>query len=332
MKPSTYTPLLQRTLYPLLSATLLIGQAHADENLWLYTRGVDTRPEGTWEFKLKDVTRLDKGSGDYTFNDIRPELEYGITDKLTIGAALLIFDHHYSVDDPDLNPMFETQGGAGGEFDDTQYGGFELGLKYNILSPYKDPIGLSVGFNYERREVYRLDGAEIDQDSFVPIVYVQKNFLDNTLITTFTGKIEFERRKSPGVLEEEIALDLAAGIAYRFAPKWYIGFETRYQSDFLNPQLEDEAGNPGYDSEGFEDGYDRSSFDLSDFRWGSQYQYGTYIGPSIHYAEQNWWVTGSVLFQVKGGGSEGRNPNIEGGKNYDEHERMHLGLTVGFNF
>jgi opacity protein-like surface antigen len=301
---------------------LLIGQVHADENLWLYARGVDTRPDDTWELKLKNVTRLDKASGHYTFNDFRPEVEYGITDKLTAGAALFLFSHDYSVDDPDLNPMFETQGGAGGDFNDTQFGGFELGLKYNLLSAYKDPVGVSVGLNYERREVYRLDGADIDQDSVVPVLYLQKNFLDNTFSVAFTGKMELERRRSPGVLEEEVAFDLALGVAYRFAPKWFVGFETRYQSDFLNPEFDGQS----------DPNYQRSSFDLTDIRLGSQYQYGTYMGPSIHYAEQNWWVTGSVLFQVRGGGGESRNPTIRGGKVYDEHERVHLGLTVGFNF
>ncbi len=306
----------------LLPGLFLIGTVQAEENLWLYTQGTDTRPKGSWEFKLSDISRLDKRSGDYAFNDIRPEVEYGITDRWTIGAEILIFDHHYSVDDENLQPIFDGQGGAGGEYDNTQFGGFEISTKYNILSPYKDFMGLSVGFSYERREVYRLDGADIDQDSFVPAIYLQKNFLDNTLVTAFKGKVEFERRESPGVLEEEIALDLSAGIAYRFAPKWFVGFEARYQSDFLSPEV---AGEPS-------DGGQQSSFDLSDFTWGSQFQYGTYIGPSIHYAEEKWWVTGSVLLQVKGGGDETRNPTITGGKVYDEHERVHLGLTVGFNF
>ncbi len=318
-----YTPpALRKSLSTLLPLCLVAGTAHAEENLWLYVQGTDTRPKDSWELKLSDISRFDKGSGQYTFNDIRPEVEYGITDRLTVGAEIMIFDHHYSVDNPDLNPMFDTQGGVGGEYDKTQYGGYELSLKYNIFSPYKNFMGLSVGFAFEHREAYRLDGAEIDQDSFVPIVYLQKNFLDNTLVTSFKGKIEFERRESPGVLEEEIALDLAAGIAYRFMPKWYVGFEVRYQSDFLSPEV---AGKPP-------DGGQQSSFDLTDFTWGSQFQYGTYMGPSIHYAEEKWWVTGSVLFQVAGGGDEKRNPTISGGKVYDEHERVHLGLTVGFNF
>ena len=298
------------------------GLALADENLWLYAQGADTRPKNTWEFKLGDLSRIDKGSGNYLYNEVRPEIEYGVTDRLTLGAELIIMDHHYSVDDPELNPMFETQGGDGGEFNKTQFGGYELSLKYNILSAYKDPIGVSVGFAYERRETYRLDGSDIDQDSFVPVVYLQKNFLDNTLVTTFKGKIEFERRESPGVLEEEIAVDLAAGIAYRFVPRWYVGFEVRYQSDFLSPEIDGEKS----------DGGQQSSFDLTDFTWGSQFQYGTYMGPSIHYAEEKWWITGSVLLQVAGGGDQSRNPTIRGGKVYDEHERVHLGVTVGFNF
>jgi hypothetical protein len=306
----------------LLPSFLLTVAVQAEENLWLYTQGTDTRPKASWEFKLSDISRLDKGSGDYAFNDIRPEIEYGITDRWTIGAEILIFDYHYSIDDENIQPIFDSQGGAGGEYDNTQFGGFEISTKYNILSPYKDVMGLSVGFSYERREVYRLDGADIDQDSFVPAIYLQKNFLDNTLVTAFKGKVEFERRESPGVLEEEIALDLSAGIAYRFAPKWFIGFEARYQSDFLSPEV---AGEPS-------DGGQQSSFDLSDFTWGSQFQYGTYVGPSIHYAEEKWWVTGSVLLQVKGGGDETRNSSISDGKVYDEHERVHLGLTVGFNF
>ena len=110
-------------LTALIPGCLLSSAARADENLWLYAQGADTRPQNTWELKLSDITRLDKRSGDYTFNEIRPEIEYGITDRLTIGAEILIFDHHYSVEDEELQPFFDTQGGEGGEFDKTQYAG-----------------------------------------------------------------------------------------------------------------------------------------------------------------------------------------------------------------
>jgi hypothetical protein len=299
---------------------LTVMSSQADESLWIYAKGADTMPKGALEYKLNIISRRGKDSGDYVFNDIRPEVEYGLTNKLTVYGELMVFDHDYAVENPELNPMFETQGGEGGSFDRTQVGGFELGLKYNVLSVYKDPVGLSFGFAYENRNKYRLDGSDINQDSFVFTTYLQKNFLDNTLQLVANLKMEFERRNSPGVLEEEIAFDGALGIAYRFKPKWSVGMEFRHQSDYLNPQ-EDGVFNPELD---------RSSFDLTDFRIGSQHQRGNYVGPSLHYAQKEWWVTGGILWQVAGGGSPFS--LSYGDRNWDEHERVHAGLTIGFEF
>ena len=309
-----------KKIIAMATACALLSSVQADEGLWTYAKGADTMPKGAFEYKLAVVSRQGKDSGDYVFNDIRPEIEWGITDRLTFSAEVMIFDHDYSVENEGLNPMFETQGGEGGSFDRTQVGGYELGLKYNVLSTYKDPIGLSFGVAYENRNKYRLDGAHINQDSFVFSTYVQKNFLDNTLQLVANLKTEFERRKSPGVLEEEIAFDAAIGIAYRFKPRWSVGMEFRHQSDYLNPQ-EDGVFNPELD---------RSSFDLTDFRLGSQHQRGNYLGPSLHYAAKEWWITGGVLWQVAGGGSPF---SISyGGRNWDEHERVHYGLTVALEF
>ena len=100
-------------------AILLLASvpAHAEENLRIYTKGTVTRPKGSFELKISDIARIGKSSGDYAFHDIRPEFEYGITDRLTVGFELMLFDHDYSVDDPELNPMYETQQEHGGRFD-----------------------------------------------------------------------------------------------------------------------------------------------------------------------------------------------------------------------
>jgi hypothetical protein len=315
----------------LLTGLLMAANtATADENLWVYAKGTDTRPEGSFEFKLSDVIRIDKNEGDYVFHDIRPEIEYGITDRLTIGASLMFFDHDYEIVDEDLQPYYDTQGGEGGRFNETAFGGYEIMLKYNVLSPYKDFMGLSFALGFEHRDQYRLDGADIDQDSFVAEVLMQKDFMDDTLITVLNIKTEFERRKSPGVLEEEIALDVAAGIAYKIAPKWYVGLEFRSQSDYLNPQEFEEAGAEGYDDKGFNNDLDRSSFDMFDFQVGTRHQYGNYFGPTVHYAEQKWWVTAGALWQIDGGGS--KFSYNEGGKNYDEHEKLQVGIFYGYNW
>ena len=306
-------------------ATLLLSMlpiANAGENLWMYSKGTDVRPAGSTEILLSNISRLGKGRNDYTFHDIRPEIEYGITDRLTVAFELMYFMHDYKMDE-DIGPMSETQGGVGNRYKKNQIGGLELSAKYNIYSPYKDWIGLSLGVSYEDRNHYRLDGAGIDQDSWSGTVFLQKDYLDDTLIFVVNTKMELERRKSGDVLEEEIAFDLSAGVAYRFAPKWFGGLEIRQQSDYLNPQ---EAG-------AFDPTLDRSSWDSTDMRLGTQHQYGTYFGPSLHYAEERWWATVSALWQVQGGGSEHSFPeNGKTGYNWDEHEKVHVGLNIGFEF
>ncbi len=294
------------------------SSAVADEYLWLYTRSAETLPANSWEISLGDISRIDKNSGDYVFNELEAELEYGITDRLTARAALLVFDHHYR--NVEWAPMVDTQGGPGGSYDNTQLGGIDAELKYNVWSPYKDWLGVSFGFAYEHRQAYRLDGARINQDSMIPKLYLQKNFRDDTLIAAFRGAMELERRESPGVLEEEIAFDLAGGVSYRFAPNWYVGIESRWQSDFLSPEVD---GNP---PEGRP-----SSWDFGNFQLGDQFQQAVYVGPSIHYAQKNWWVTVGALYQVWGWSADGPAASNEG-KNWDEHERVHLGVIFGFEF
>ncbi len=314
------------TLLMALGTAFVLPQAQAEENLWIYATGTDTRPKGSTELKISDVMREGKNAGDYTFHDIRPEIEYGITDRLTVGASVLIFDHDYNVgSEAEGGPCPMCDAGDGtGKFNDTQYGGYEIEAKYNILSPYKDPFGLSLGLAYERRNRYRLDGAKIHQYSIVPKLFLQKNFLDDTLVFAFTGKMEFEKRTSPGVKEDEIAFDLALGGSYRVAPKWFVGLEYRYQSDYLCPEVDGECDDE--DNVGLE----KSRLSLTDLKIGSRHQYGSYFGPTVHYAEKEWWATAGLLFQVKGGGSP--YADVRNGRNWDEHERYHLGLALGYEF
>lgn len=326
-KLSLSAKLLARTfLASAVLATPLLSQiASAEENLWLYTKGSDTRPQGSVEIKLSSISRLGKVDGKYQFHDIRPQIEYGVTDRLTIGAELMIFNHKYNTTNEDLQPFYDTQGGEGGEYSNTSIGGYEVGLKYNLLSPYKDFLGLSVGAAYDHRDKYRLDGADIDQNAVELYAYIQKNFLDDTLVFAITPKIEFERRTSGDetefVLEEEISLDFSAGVSYRFAPKWFVGLEFRHQSDYLSPEV-----NGVYE----EADLNPSHFDWNNFHIGTQHQNGNYFGPTMHYAAEKWWATAGVLLQVGGGGSE--HAFVRNGKNWDEHEKAHVGLTFGYEF
>jgi hypothetical protein len=310
------------TTLSVLTLILSSQAAKAEENLWLYAKGTDTRPKGSFEAKISDIMMKGKSSGDYVRHEIRPEVEYGVTNSLTVGAGLIIFNHNYSVDNPDLMPMYETQGEEGGRFNQTSLGGFEVVTKYNILSPYKDSMGLSVGIGYENREKYRLDGSDINQKSYVGKVFMQKNWIDNRLVFVVNLKTELERRKGEGqVLEEEIALEINSGISYRFMPRHFAGIEFRRQADYLNPSTIGDKADPDYQS---------SNWDLNDMSLGTNHQYAMYAGPTYHYAKKNWWITTGVLWQFAGSGS--KNAFSNDGKNWDEHEKIHAGLSYGYEF
>ena len=302
-------------LWATIGVLALPSVAHADESLWIYTKGAETLPKGETEVKVSVISKRGKADSDYVFNDVHFEIEHGITDRMTVYGEVAVFNHDYSTTNPDLQPFFDTQGGAGGRFKKTQIGGIDAGLKYNILSPYKDPIGLAVSAEWDHRFKYRLDGSEINQDAIELQLHFQKNFLNNQLVLAFSPKIEWEDRESPGIIEKEIALDITAGVSYRVAPKWYVGGEFRHQSDYLSP-LDTTTGE-------YDPNLRPSKFP---FKFGSQYQNGNYLGPTVHYADKKFWATAGVLWQISGGGEFAFNRN---GKNVDEHEKVHVGLTIG---
>lgn len=325
MKKNSLRNLLRCTV---LAVSFGAVPAEAEEVLWVYTRGTDTRPQGSYELTLSDVMMKGKSSGEYVRHEIRPGVEYGVTDKYTIGAKAIIFKHDYSVKNSELDPMYTTQGEEGGKYNHTKLGGYQISNKYNILSAYKDPIGLSLGLNYEAREVYRLDGANINQKSYIGRVYLQKNWLDDKLVLAVNGVAELERRKATGesgegdVLEEEVAFEMMAGLSYRVAPKHFLGVEWRHQRDHLTPTERGESLNPGHQ---------QSNWDPNDISIGANHQYANYAGPSYHYAQKDWWMTVGALWQISGGGKAGRGVGGDG-KNWDEHERVHIGLLTGLEF
>ena len=298
------------------AACTITTAAHADESLWIYAKGAETLPAGETEVKLGVVSRRGKADADYAFNDIRLEVEHGITSRLTAYGEVIIFNHDYATTNPNLQPLFDTQGGAGGRFKNTAIAGLDAGLKYNILSPYKDALGLAVSVGWDHRFKYRIDGASINQDEVELTLHFQKNFLDNRLVLVVSPKIEWEGRRSPGIIEREIAFDVTAGASYRVARNWNIGAEFRHQSDYLSP-LDTATGL-------YDPNLRPSKFP---FKVGSQYQHGNYIGPTVHYAAAKWWATAGALWQFAGGGKFAFNRN---GRNVDEHEKVHVGLTFGF--
>ncbi|MDF1825827.1 MAG: hypothetical protein P1U68_14365 [Verrucomicrobiales bacterium] len=302
---------------------------HPDENLWIYTKGTKVREQGSWEFKLKNVSRIGKLEGSYQFHDFRPEIEYGITDKLTFGASVFLFHHDYrNVPWGPMNERNPTPGGINGtlgNYTGTQLGGFEFNTKYNVLDPFEDSFGLSFGLSFDHRVAYRLDGGRINQDALTPQIFIQKSLMDDRLQLAFHGKLEHEQRKGGEILEEEIAPDLALGVSYELKKDIWIGLETRWQTDALSP-YDVVAGAYGDDNS-------PSNWDFNEYAIGDQFQWGLYVGPTIHWdpSDKPWWITAGALVQVSGWSDDG-NTASSGGRNWDEHEKIHAGITFGYEW
>lgn len=279
--------------------------AHADESLFAYITGADIVPKGQGEAVLILTRRTDKDFGTYRATDATAEVEYGVSDKFSVGFFVGGFNLKYK-------DAFAKEQVAPGvfenvypdEFNGTRLSRVGVSGKYQFLSPYTDGIGLTV-----RTELYyqfrygRIDGAKTKQVSFEPNIILQKNFLDDTFITTINLKVEFENRKfTDGEAENEIKFEPGIGASYRIAKGLYIGGEGFYRADNLN----------------------------GEFNHGS-----IFLGPTIHYGAKKFYVTGTFQRQVTGTPpySYDTAPQFKtAGVNLEEETRNEFRLKFGINF
>jgi Family of unknown function (DUF6662) len=292
------------TFAALCGTAFIAPSAHADENLFGYVRGAETIPHGGWELYQKVTQRADKGQGDYTAYDFETEAEYGVSDRFNISGAV----QGMSLDTSGLVINGYLPGDRDFGF---KLSGVEVAGKYNFLRPAADGIGLSVRYGLEYQWIDKHSGRDKDTVSGELDLLLQKYFLDAQLV--WVGNIGTEatwaQRKEinnlpadfewPTDPEMEIELKAGTGLTYRFAPKWYIGAEALYETEF-----ETEVG---------------------------QERWSLFAGPSLHYGDQKWWATLTYLPQIRGGGEQ-----YDGQRDTDlhliektEHEAR---LKLGFNF
>jgi hypothetical protein len=275
-------------LYPSLLAVAVLlscGTAQADENLFGYTYGAETLPKGKSEFYTWQTFRIGKESGHYLGWDQKYEYEWGITDRLQASVYL-----NFNAVDIDDVPGFTDRSDFG-------FMGTQVAFKYNVLSPFKDPIGLS--FYIEPGYIARDRGTGEAMDAFEleTMIILQKNFFDDTLMwyTNIFG--EFAWEKIDGEFGHGWGPTVFSGLTYRVAPKWFVGVEGHWDGDF--------------------DGFQSSHFQHWD----------VFLGPVVHYGSKDWWATLSVQMNVASG------PNTPGSHlNLDDHEQLEVRLKVGFNF
>lgn len=295
---------MKRHLLALTAASsLLATSAFADENLFGYVKGAEVLPAGTLEFYQVVTQREGKGTGHYNAFNTATELEYGVTDRFTISGELkgqaintsgLVIDGYM--------PSDNSYG--------LKFAGLEAKGKYNFLSPALDDFGLSMSFDVDYTVLDKHSGQDKDSLSLGLEVELQKYFMEGQLIWAANFGTEGTRatRKAidnlpedfewPTEMEVEIEFWAGTGLSYRFAPNWFFGVETMWETEYET-----------------EVAMERSS---------------VFAGPSLHYGGSKYWWTLTWFDQINGGGEtyEGQ----PSGLHLIEKTEQELRLKLGVNF
>jgi len=274
-------------LFPSMSAVV-----YADENLFGYTYTADVLPKGKWEVEQWITSRIGKQSGTFVGNDFRTEIETGLTDRLQ-GSLYLNYNYFY---------VNNASSSSGPIEDKNKFGinGTSAEFKYQVLSPYKDVVGLALYLEPGYSRIEAADGSWHQEFELEGKIILEKHWFEDALVGTFNYTIEPEWAKSPGENSYDLNLKMewATGLSYRIARNWYAGFETRVQTEYANADL------------------NQSEFVTA------------FIGPVLHYGTERWWATLSVMPQVHGWPDN----HGKGGLELDDHEQLEVRLKAGFNF
>jgi hypothetical protein len=217
--------------------------------------------------------RHQKIAGTYDQIEGRTEFEYGLTDRLQVALYL-----NYNWTQAYHNGPFgattppeqfaDFYPGPDDHFNKARLVGVSGEAIYRILSPYTDVFGLAL---YTEPTVGK-NFFEVENK-----IIVQKNFLDDllTVAFNFTYAPEFRNLLDPAdptgtatSWQEETDINYALAVSYRFVENWSAGFE------FVNE----------HEYNGFVSNHESNS--------------GYYLGPTLHYGGERFFVTATALWQM----------------------------------
>lgn len=294
-----------------LSISMFALEANAGEGNFGFLYTLDIQPKGQFEFEQRIDHSVGQAAGSYELTQFRSEIEYGLTNDVQIAGYLNSTRVHasknYINDDICANGTPCTAGfGVSSEYNDggdtfnrwDAVDGVSAEVIWRILNPLTSPVGVGL---YIEPTIGRL------QDSVETKLIVQSNFLDDRLIVAANLSYEMEREHYTAGDENIIRqshVDLNYGASYRFADNWSAGMEGRLHNDFFGYRLQEHI------------------------------QFASFIGPNIHYAAKNFWVTGAWRYQMHGicyGAGTG-DCNPVNGKVSDDHGRNEFLVKVGVPF
>jgi opacity protein-like surface antigen len=247
----------KKLLFAAFAAASLVS-ARADERFFTYVYESEVLPKGAWEFEQWLTYRKGFPGGDRDFTqhiwDFREEIEYGMTERLSTALYLNFRQDQMVAREMSLEDSSEFS-----------FKGISAELKYQLLNPNKQPVGLALYFE----PTYNGNEQELEYK-----VLLSKNLGDKWVLAA-NAVYEQEWEQEDGETEKESVLEFTAGAAYRLTPHWSVGLEGRYHAVYEGIGLNEHLGT------------------------------GWFLGPNVHYGSSKWWATFTVLPQISGNPSDG---------------------------
>ena len=187
--------------------------AQADERKFTYSYEAKTLPKGMWEFEQWATLRAHREIGDVWFVDLREEVEYGLTDRLTVAGY--------------LNLEIESIRNVPGEEDETEleFESVSVELKYKLTDPSADPVGV----------LFYLEGSAGPEEQEIEIKLVLSKHLGPVTLA-YNLIFELEREEEDGEWERESMIAHTFGASLEVLSNWAVGAElvirTPYEQNF----------------------------------------------------------------------------------------------------
>jgi hypothetical protein len=204
-----------KILAGLLVCGLGVSVAPANDRRFTYSYEPETMLKGAMEFEqwitLRTQRTKDGNVQQENFNEweLREELEYGVTDRYTVGLYLNTKAESYR--DVSVSPATDVS-----EF---EFEGISLENRYMVLNPANNPIGLTLYLEPS----FSGSEAELEEKIIIGQRYGNWKWAVNLIHAT-----EWEDNWDETVGE----LEATVGIAYDFNANWSLGLEFRNHNEW----------------------------------------------------------------------------------------------------
>lgn len=282
--------------------------ALAEESQFAFVYTTDLLPKGAKELEQWLTWRHEKIAGYYDQVEGRTELEYGLSDSLQVALyanyawARAYHNGPYGATTPP-EQFSDKVVDPNAPWSDARFVGVSGEAIYRLLSPYIHGVGLALYVEPTVGPSFR----ELETK-----IILQKNFLDDRLITAFNFTYAPEWRYLPDPSnaavrswQEETDVNLNFAASYRFAAKWSAGFE------FVNEH------------------------EYNSYNFTHQSNNAYYFGPTIHYGAKQFFVTVTFLEQLPWARAQSDTipGTLVGGRTFDvDFEKYRLRIKAGFYF